>query len=176
MCPGKYPDGCSERRCSCFHANACDRGRSPNMNIRLSETDHHPLGQTGTIGRVTEPCRSCRLLPSALCSARPVRRACSGELLVELHHLIRLDHHEKVRSEGTLSDSFIPFRASVWVHVLWSPAKHVCPLSYWRGRAEWVQLPVDCVCNYPRWSFASACRIYATLGLPRPGAHISGPR
>lgn len=127
-------------------------------------------------GRVTEPCRSCRLLPSALCSARPVRRACSGELLVELHHLIRLDHHEKVRSEGTLSDSFIPFRASVWVHVLWSPAKHVCPLSYWRGRAEWVQLPVDCVCNYPRWSFASACRIYATLGLPRPGAHISGPR
>lgn len=139
------------------------------MNIRVSETDHHPLGRTGTI-LAASPSRA---EAAGYCHPPSDPRDLFGEpvqrVLVELHHLIRLDYHKKVRSEGTLSDSFIPFRVSVWVHVFWSPAKHVCPLSYWRGRAEWVQLAVDCVCNYPRSSFASACRVYATLGLPQSG-------
>ncbi|MGY4281777.1 hypothetical protein ACVWXO_000997 [Bradyrhizobium sp. LM2.7] len=109
-----------------------------------------------------------------------IRATCSeslfNELLVELHHLIRLDYHKNVRSEGTLSDSFIPFRASVWVHVLWLPAKHVCPLSYWRGRAEWVQLPVDCVCNYPRGHSPPLAASTLRSVCLNPGTHISGPR
>lgn len=38
------------------HANACDQGRSPNINIRLSEMNTHPLGKRPS--HVTEPCRS----------------------------------------------------------------------------------------------------------------------
>lgn len=110
-----------------------------------------------------------RPLIRATCSA-----SCSTNCSWSWHHLIRLDYHKNVRSEGTLSNNFIPFRASVWVHALWLPGKHVCPLSYLMERARRVvQLPVDCVCNYPRWSFASVCRVYATFGLPHPGADIS---
>lgn len=37
-----------------------------------------------------------------------------------------------------------------------------------------MKLPVDCVCNCPRCSFASACRVYATFGLHRSEYRFSG--
>lgn len=43
---------------------------------------------------------------------------------IAIRPLIRATCSESL-SEGTLPDSFIPFRASVWVHVFWSPNKHV---------------------------------------------------
>lgn len=107
------------------------------MNTRLSETDHHPLGQTGAI-LAASPSRAeaAGYCHPASDPRDPVRRACSTSCSWSWHHLIRLDYHKNVRSEGTLSNNFIPFRASVWVHVLWLPGKDVCPLSCLMERAR----------------------------------------
>lgn len=146
------------------------------MNIRVSETDHHPLGRTGTI-LAASPSRA---EAGGYCHPPSDPRDLFGEpvqrVLVELHHLIRLDYHKKVRSEGPLSDSFIPFRASVWVHVFGR-----LPNMFVRSvTGEGAQSG----CNLP-WTASAIIRVRHSPPLAastlrsvclNPGAHISGPR